>query len=181
MAVDAVDLAGAVVGVVERGEELGPHRVTPGDAVIALASPNLRSNGFSLVRSLFAGDTGRHLDELLDRSVIYSPAVLRAVGTGAVHAAAHITGGGLAANLQRALPEGLGAGIDTGSWSPPPVFDLVASHGVTVEEMFQTFNMGVGFCLVVDAGEVETVLSETAEHHAWRIGSVVEGGQVVLT
>jgi phosphoribosylformylglycinamidine cyclo-ligase len=180
MPAGAVDLAGAVVGVVEKGEELGPRRVTAGDVVVALASPNLRSNGFSLVRAVFGEELHDHLDRLLEPSVIYCPAVLDAVATGAVHAAAHVTGGGIAGNLERVLPDGLGAQVDTGSWAPPPPFDLVASRGVSREDMFGTFNMGVGFCLVVEADGVDAVMSTTAQHAPWRVGSVVTGAGVVM-
>ena len=106
---DAVDLAGAVMGVVERGHELSPAGVQEGDLILGLISPNLRSNGFSLVHALFGDDVDSHLDQFLEPSVIYSPEVLTAVESGGVHSAAHITGGGLAGNLARAIPSGLGA------------------------------------------------------------------------
>jgi phosphoribosylformylglycinamidine cyclo-ligase len=181
MATDAVDLAGAVMGVVEWGEELGPHRVLSGDLVIGLASPNLRSNGFSLIRSAMAADLDRHLELLLEPSVIYSPSVIAAIETGGVHAAAHITGGGLAGNLPRVLPEGAGVEIDTGRWEPPPVFDLVASYGVERHEMFSTFNMGVGFCLIVDPQTADRVEAATARHTPISIGVVTSGGGVELS
>ena len=180
MAVDAVDLAGAAMGVLEAGDELRPDRVKNEDVVIALRSPNLRSNGFSLVRALFGDDIGPHLDLLLEPSVIYAPAVLAAVATGGVHAAAHITGGGLAANLTRALPDGLGARIDASSWEPPPHFSIVSTRGVSDEEMFSTFNMGVGFCLVVDPGSREGVMQAVAEHEPWQAGSISPGQGVTL-
>lgn len=180
MAADAVDLAGAVMGVVEKGEELGPHRVKPGDVVVGLRSPNLRSNGFSLVRSVFADTLDDHVEALLEPSVIYASAVLEAISTGGVHAAAHITGGGIAENLARALPEGLGATIDTATWTVPPVFDLVAGHGVTAEDMYRTFNMGIGFCLVVDSGAVDDVLSAARAHDPVIVGRAAAGEGVTL-
>ncbi len=180
MAEDAVDLAGAVMGVVEAGDELRPGRVGDGDVVIALRSPNLRSNGFSLVRALFGDDIGPHLDLLLEPSEIYAPAVLAAVATEGVHAAAHITGGGLAANLARALPDGLGARIETSSWEPPPTFSIVSARGVSDEEMFSTFNMGVGFCLVVDPESAEQVMQAVTEHDPWQVGTIVPGSGVTL-
>jgi len=175
-----VDLAGAVMGVVEKGEELGSHRVREGDVVIGLLSPNLRSNGFSLVRSVFGDEVGAHLDILLEPSVIYSPAVSGVVGTGAVHAAAHITGGGLEGNLKRVVPDGLSVVVDTASWRPPPVFDLVASRGVERSEMFSTFNMGVGFCLIVDPGAADEVSSALTRHAPWEVGRVTSGRGVSL-
>ena len=169
-----------VVGVVEKGMDLGPQLVREDDVVIGLRSPNLRSNGFSLVRSVFGDEIDAHIDALLEPSVVYSPSVLAAVATGGVHAAAHITGGGIVGNLARALPEGMGASVDTGSWQVPPVFDLVASHGVSKAEMFRTFNMGIGFCLVTDPAQAETVLSAVEAHDPVPIAHVRRGNGVSL-
>ncbi len=180
MADDAVDLAGTALGVVEKGKALGAHHVREGDQLIGLLSPNLRSNGFSLVRKVFGDDIDAHLHHLLEPSIIYSPAVMRAIAAGGVHAAAHITGGGLAANLGRALPGDLGAVVDTGSWARPDVFHLVMSRGVGEEEMFRTFNMGIGFCLVVDPSHVDDVMAATHEHGPTVIGMVDKGEGVTL-
>ncbi len=177
---DAVDLAGAVMGVVEAGQQLGPHRVVTGDVVIGLRSPNLRSNGFSLVRAVLGDDVLAHAVALLEPAVIYSPAVTRAVATGGVHSAAHITGGGLAANLARALPEGLGATIEMGTWPRPVVFDLISDRDVTETDMRRTFNLGIGFCLVVDAASIAVAITATAEHSPTVIGVVDETGEVTL-
>lgn len=172
---DAIDLAGAVVGVVEHGKELATSGVAVGDRLVGLQSPNLRSNGFSLVRSLFADDLHEHLDSFLEPSVIYSPAVQRALATGAVHSAAHITGGGIVGNIPRSLPRHLGANIDTRTWRTPPIFQMVAAKGVNQDDMFRTFNMGIGFCLVVDPAGVDEVLQATAEHEPALIGVVTSG------
>ncbi len=182
MEFDAVDLAGAAVGVVERGEELGPHRVKEGDVVIGLASPNLRSNGFSLVRKVFEDvDLGDPFPEenatvaeiLLRPSVVYAPAVLDAVATEAVHAAAHVTGGGLVANLARSIPNGLQAIVDQWSWIWPHVFtEIQRRGGIGVEEMRRTFNLGIGFCLVVDPARAAEVSEALAEHQPTVIGLV---------
>ena len=180
MAPDAVDLAGTALGLVEKGEELGPYRVTEGDVVLGLRSPNLRSNGFSLVRATLGDGVDDHLDALLAPSVIYSPSVLDAVDTGGAHAAAHITGGGIAANLARALPEGFGVTVDTSTWEPPEVFALVAASGVDEEEMFRTFNMGIGFTLVVEAGSVDRVSEVVARHEPVVLGTVEKGAEVTL-
>lgn len=177
---DAVDLAGAVVGVVEADAVLGPDRVRPSDVVIGLRSPNLRSNGFSLVRKVFGEEVVTHAATLLDASVIYSPAVLAAAHTGGVHAAAHITGGGLAANLRRSLPDGLGATIDTARWDRPAVFELVAERGVSEDEMRTAFNLGIGFCLVVDTGSVDEVMRVTSRHEPTLIGEVTVGPEVLV-
>jgi phosphoribosylformylglycinamidine cyclo-ligase len=154
--------------------------VKDGDVVIGLASPNLRSNGFSLVRSVFGDDLEPHLDRLLEPSVIYAPDVLGAVEGGGVHAAAHITGGGLEGNLKRVLPAGLSAEIDTTTWEQPPVFAMVAERGVEREVMFSTFNMGIGFCLVVEPGSVEAVTAATSSHGPKIIGEIVPGEGVGL-
>jgi phosphoribosylformylglycinamidine cyclo-ligase len=177
---DAVDLAGAVMGVVEKGEVLGPHLVRDGDLIVGLLSPNLRSNGFSLVRMVFGDDIESHAAVFLESSVIYAPAVLEAVGTGAVHAGAHITGGGIAENLGRVVPEGLSAIVDTSTWQIPPVFDLVSDRGVGEDEMFRTFNMGIGFCLVVDTDVVDDVVA-ASRHNPRVIGRITTGNGVTLT
>lgn len=178
---DAIDLAGAVTGVVDADSVLGPDRVQPDDVVIGLRSPNLRSNGFSLVRSVFGDDTEDHATVLLDASVIYSPTVMAAAKTGGVHAAAHITGGGLAANLSRSLPDGFGATIDTATWRRPAVFDLVTERGVPEEEMRRTFNLGIGFCLIVDRSAAADVIAASSIHEPAVIGEITDNGTVALT
>ena len=177
---DAVDLAGAVMGIVERGQELGPTLIAEGDVVVGLTSPNLRSNGFSLVRALFGDEIESQLDRFLEPSVIYSPDVLRAVEGGGVRAAAHITGGGLAGNLARVLPPGMGAHVDTGAWEVPPVFETIASRGAPDAEMWSTFNMGIGFCLVVTPDAAESVISTISAHEGRVIGEIVVGEGVAL-
>ncbi len=169
---DAVDLAGAVMGVVEKGQELGPHLVRDGDLIVGLLSPNLRSNGFSLVRAVLGNEIKTHATALLEPSVIYSPTILEAVASGKVHAGAHITGGGIAQNLARVIPKGLGATVDTSTWQIPAVFDRVSDKGVDQDEMFRTFNMGIGFCLVVEPDAVDDVLAMTARHEARVIGPI---------
>ncbi len=181
MDIDAVDLAGAVVGVVEAGEELGRDKVRDGDVVVGLSSPNLRSNGFSLIRSVFGDEIDAHLADLLEPSVIFAPAVLAAVEAGEVHAGVHVTGGGLAGNLARALPDGLGVVIDTSSWEPPPIFELVMAKGVGRDEMLSTFNMGLGFCLMVEPSSVDEVMAAVSDHSPWVAGGVTSGSGVELT
>lgn len=177
---DAVDLAGAAMGVVERGEQLGPHRVTAGDVVVGLRSPNVRSNGFSLIRANLADQLSEHAETLLAPSVIYSPAVLAATDQRGVHSAAHITGGGLVENLSRALPKDLGLSITTKTWTPPEVFKLIADSGVSSAEMFSTFNMGIGFCLIIDAGSVEPIIEIVQQHQPLVLGEVGSGHGVGL-
>lgn len=166
MAPDQVDLAATALGVLEHGTEWGPHRVVAGDLVIGLTSPNLRSNGFSLVRAIIDGrdlemkvGDSTLADLLLEPSLIYSPQVLPARGTFSVHAAAHITGGGLESNLARVIPSRFSPAIDFGSWDVPPVLQLLQEWGgVDDAEMARTFNMGIGFCLVVAVDAVADII-----------------------
>jgi phosphoribosylformylglycinamidine cyclo-ligase len=184
---DEFDLAGAATGVVEAEELLGPDRVRPGDAVIAMASSGLHSNGFSLVRMIL-GRAGLALDaeppglgrplgeELLTPTRIYAMDCLALARERAVHAFAHITGGGLASNLARVLPPGAAAVLDRGTWRPPPVFGLLAERGgVTPDEMERVFNMGVGMAAVVPAdaadGAVELLTARGVP--AWQAGEVI--------
>ena len=177
---DQVDLAATALGVLENGAELGSHRVEAGDVVIGLSSPNLRSNGFSLVRTVIGDRSpeesveGRLLGDLLmEASVIYSPRVLRAVATGKVHAAAHVTGGGLTANLARVMPDSCRTAIDFSTWRPPRVFELVAEWGnIPSGELHAVLNMGMGFCLVIAPGDTGEVI-EAAGHDARIIGEVI--------
>jgi phosphoribosylformylglycinamidine cyclo-ligase len=189
MEADQVDLAAAALGVVEQGEELGPDRVEEGDVVIGLASPNLRSNGFSLVRRVlgdrdledaFPGEDASIGEVLLRPSVIYSPAVIEAAAQAPVKAAAHITGGGLTGNLSRVLPAGLGIEVDRRSWEVPNVFEVIQQWGqIPNEEMESTFNLGIGFCLVVSPALVDRTIALVG-HEARTIGQVVAGARVSL-
>ena len=193
MAPDDFDLAGFAVGIVEQGTQLGPERVVAGDLVVGLPSPGLRSNGYTLARHVLLDRAGLELaapawdgadhtlaDELLRPSVIYTPAVLRvrdALG-GALHACAHVTGGGLVGNLPRILPEGSGAVLDRGAWDEPRVFAEIQRLGsVTEDEMDRVFNRGIGLALVVDAGAADDALRSLAETGpaASVIGEVVAG------
>jgi phosphoribosylformylglycinamidine cyclo-ligase len=192
---DEYDLAGATTGVVEADDLLGPHRVQPGDAVLALASSGLHSNGYSLVRRVLLERTGweldRHVDllgrtlgeELLEPTRIYALDCLTLARTVRVHAMAHVTGGGLAANLARVLPDGLGAVLDRGTWRPPAVFALLAEMGVPPAEMDGTFNQGVGMAVVLPEDQVAAALALLAERGlpAWRLGTVERGSDVRLT
>jgi phosphoribosylformylglycinamidine cyclo-ligase len=193
MASDELDLAGFAVGVVEDGTQLGPDRVRPGDAVVGLLSPGLRSNGYTLARHVLLERAGLDLgdpawagaghsvaDELLRPSVIYAPAVLAAraaLGDG-LHACAHITGGGIVGNLPRALPEGSGAVLARAAWEEPPVFGEIQRLGsVAQDEMDRVFNRGIGMALIVDAAAVAHALDalEAAGQPARAIGEIAAG------
>lgn len=191
MAEDRFDLAGSCVGIVEERDLLGPQRVREGDVLVGLPSSGLHSNGFSLVRKALLEDAGYGLDEVLPRlgrsladellepTTIYAPLVRALARDGFVDAAAHVTGGGFNENIPRALPGGLGAVIEQGSWTVPPIFDLVReAGGVSEIDMFSTFNMGIGMVLVVPAGRTQGVL-ERADG-ASVIGRVTPGGGVTF-
>jgi phosphoribosylformylglycinamidine cyclo-ligase len=168
---DDFDLAGAATGVVEADRLLGPDRVRAGDLVIGLASSGLHANGYSLARrvldraGLALADEPPELgapvgEELLTPSVIYARDCLALAAGCDLHALAHITGGGLAANLARVLPPGTGAVLDRATWRPPPVFGLLAGRGgIDAAEMERVFNMGVGMAAVVAAGDADQALS----------------------
>jgi phosphoribosylformylglycinamidine cyclo-ligase len=180
------DLAGFCVGVVDEERLLGPHRVEPGDVLVGLASTGLHSNGYSLVRSVLLEDAGLRLDatpdgldrpladELLEPTAIYAPLLAELARDGLLHAAAHVTGGGLPENLPRALPAGAGATLRGDSWPRPPIFDLLARHGVAEDELRRTFNLGIGMVLVVadDASEEVAARAEAHECPTYLIGEV---------
>ncbi len=178
------DLAGFAVGIASRDELWGPARVRPGDRLVALASTGFHANGFSLVRRIWGDDPAAipELDAVLAPTAIYARAVEAARAAGAVHAAAHITGGGLAGNLVRALPVGLAARVEARTWTPPELFARLARDGgVAPEEMWRTFNMGVGFVLVVAPEDSETVASACAGagFEAWVAGRIERGDRAV--
>ncbi len=183
---DRFDLAGFCVGIVDGEEVLGPERVRMGDALIGLPSSGLHANGFSLVRTVVTPDElaiappaiGRTFaDELLAPCRIYVPEVLALHRDRLVHAAAHITGGGLLENVPRVLPAGLGARIERGTWTETPIFDEIRRRAAATDaDMFGTFNMGIGMVLVTGPEEVDTVLSRAAG--STRIGQVIPGSGV---
>ncbi|MBE9155358.1 phosphoribosylformylglycinamidine cyclo-ligase [Nodosilinea sp. LEGE 06152] len=196
------DLAGFCVGIVEKSQILDGSQIEVGDRVIGLASSGVHSNGFSLVRKVVAegqhpsGGTGYRWDEvvptlgdlslaevLLTPTRIYVEPVLKARREGlAIHGMAHITGGGLPENLPRCLGPGQSIQLEVGSWPVPPVFSWLAQAGDVPENaLYNTFNMGIGFALVVPANHVDSTLAWLAQHQvaAYSIGEVVAGsGQV---
>ncbi len=186
------DLVGFAVGVVEADSRL-PRGVRAGDAVIGLASPGLRSNGYSLARAVFAhrswdepawAGAERSLgEELLVPSVIYSPALRALAAAVEVRAFAHVTGGGIPGNLARVLPAGVGAVVRRGAWPEPRIFSEIAAAGsVAPEEMERVFNLGLGMLAVVPAGDAELAISTlgAAGKAAYKVGEVVESDAVRL-
>ena len=185
MRADEYDLSGTGIGVLNAGSVLGADQVKPGDALIALEASGLHSNGYSLVRHVLARTSlaldatparlgGRTLaDELLEPTRIYARDCLALASECGAHAFAHVTGGGLAANLRRVLPATLDAIVDRSTWAPLPIFDLIADlGGVPAPEMERTFNLGVGMVAVVPPEQAADALSlaETRGLCAWRVG-----------
>jgi phosphoribosylformylglycinamidine cyclo-ligase len=191
LADDEFDLAGFGVGVVDRAAVLGPDRVREGDVLVAMASSGLHANGYSLVRRIvddldLAEPHGldRPLGEvLLEPTRIYALDVLSLIDAVEVHALCHVTGGGLVGNLPRVLPEGLGAEVDTTTWTWPPIFGWLAERGpVAEDEMWRTFNCGVGMVAIVAAESAEAAVSHLAGRgvRAWPCGEVRTGTGVIL-
>jgi phosphoribosylformylglycinamidine cyclo-ligase len=193
---DEYDVAGAVTGVVEADEVLGPERVREGDVLVAMASSGLHSNGYSLVRHVVdvAGWTlDRHVEELgrtlgeelLEPTRVYAPDVLDLIRAGRqdgidVHAMSHVTGGGLAANLARVLPQGLEAVVDRSTWTPAPVFSMVRQLGrVPVADLENTLNLGVGMVAVVAPESADAAVGRLRGRGlpAWVLGEVRVPGE----
>ena len=196
MAPGEFDLVGFAVGVVDREQMITGEDVTPGDVLIGLPSPGLRSNGYSLARRLMFDVAGRAVgdpawdgsdaptvgDELLVPSVIYAPAIRALVDAVEVHSIAHITGGGLPGNLNRVLGEHSDAVVDPASWEWPRIFTELQRIGdVDVDEMRKVFNLGVGMVAVVPQEAADTAVGVLAGAgvQARRIGEVVAGTGVV--
>jgi phosphoribosylformylglycinamidine cyclo-ligase len=189
------DLAGFIVGYVDEDAVLGAHRVQDGDVLIGLESAGLHTNGYSLARRIvsdrmklsvhdeFPGE-GEPVGDVLLRLHRSYLAALRPV-LGSIRAMAHITGGGLPGNVNRALPSGLNAVIDTASWEIPNVYlQLEKAGGVARAEMYRTFNMGVGMVVFAPAAEAGAVMDSAQRHgaRAWQLGRVTPGdGSVILS
>jgi phosphoribosylformylglycinamidine cyclo-ligase len=189
------DLAGFIVGTVEREKAIRGDRVAPGDVLIGLASNGMHTNGYSLARKLFFEIAGLPVDQYLpalDRTIgeelmrvhrCYAPAVLPLLDELEVKGMAHITGGGLPDNLVRCLPEGCQAVVQRKSWHVPAIFELIGDLGrVTEQEMYHTFNMGVGLVLIVAEELAEAAASSLSAHGetAYRIGRVEAGERGVV-
>ena len=194
LAPDEYDVAGAATGVVEADRLLGPGRVRPGDVVVAMGSSGLHSNGYSLVRHVLlgAGGPGWSLDrqvdvlgrtlgeELLEPTRIYAKACLDLAAQTEVHAMSHVTGGGLAANLERVMPVEVSATLDRGTWTLPPVFSLVAEVGaVSRDDLEATLNCGVGMVALVPPDAADRAIAVLEGHGvpAWVAGEVSPGGE----
>jgi phosphoribosylformylglycinamidine cyclo-ligase len=191
LGVNDYDVAGAATGVVEADRILGADRVRAGDVVLALASSGLHSNGYSLVRHIVTRGGIQYADSaaefgttwgeaLLEPTRLYTAALLRLIadlGDG-VHALSHVTGGGIAANLARVLPQKTWVELDRSTWSPPPVFRVLADLGeLQLEATEGTWNLGVGFVAVVAAEKADAAASALAQDGiaTWQVGVVRDG------
>jgi phosphoribosylformylglycinamidine cyclo-ligase len=148
-----LDFCGTVVGLVDRASVIDGSRIGEGDAVIGFPSAGIHANGFSLVRRI-VGDEPFDADLLLPPTRLYLGAVRALQARADVRGLAHITGGGIAGNLARVLPEGLGALVDPSSWERPDVFGWLAGHGVEESELRSVFNIGIGYCAVIPSSDV---------------------------
>src|ERR1700722_15040411 len=184
------DLAGFIVGVVERKKQLDPRKVSAGDALLALPSSGLHTNGYSLARKLvfdvaklkpdtYVAEVGNKIGaELLKPHLCYAPALKNILAKEWVSALAHITGGGIPGNLPRVLPSGVQAQIDLGSWPVPPIFKYLAKLGkIDTDELLQSFNMGVGMILIVPQAKVQSVEADLKRRREkyFRIGRIERG------
>jgi phosphoribosylformylglycinamidine cyclo-ligase len=192
MAPDHYDISATGVGVVEADDVLGPERVKPGDVLIAMASTGLHSNGYSLARKVLleidrmdlAGhveEFGRTLgEELLEPTRIYAKDCLALAAETQVRTFCHVTGGGLAGNLERVIPNGLAAEMDRGTWTPAPVFAMIAQRGrIDRPEMDKTFNMGIGMVAIVAPEDTDRALAILTARHldCWTLGTVTKGAK----
>jgi phosphoribosylformylglycinamidine cyclo-ligase len=184
------DLAGFIVGVVERKKLLTGKAVKPGDALVALPSAGLHTNGYSLARKLvfdvaklkpdtYVAEVGNKIGaELLKPHLCYGPALKNMLARGWVSALAHITGGGIPGNLPRVLPSGVQAQVDLGGWPIPPIFKYLAKIGkIDTDELLQSFNLGVGMILIVPQARVQSVEADLKRRREkfFRIGRIERG------
>ncbi|OMH40101.1 phosphoribosylformylglycinamidine cyclo-ligase [Desulfurobacterium indicum] len=188
------DLAGFVVGIVDMDKYITGEKIKPGDIVIGVASSGIHSNGYSLVRKLFfdilklninntVDELGKTVAEiLLTPTKIYVKPILHLISKVNVKGLAHITGGGIPGNLARILPNGTKAVIDKNTWEIPPIFRFIQEKGnVPEEEMFKTFNMGIGMCIIVSPEDTEKTVStlEAQGERAFVIGKIEKGNKKV--
>ena len=180
------DLAGFIVGALDERNRAGSHRVRAGDTLIGLAGSGFHTNGYSLVRRVVFDRLGLDVDDRypgMDETVgevllrvhrSYLGPVRPLLRAGLVSALAHITGGGIPGNLDRSMPDGLEAAVERGAWEVPPEFRAIESAGVEADEMYRTFNMGVGMVLIVPESSTDAVLRglDGAGQSAWVMGRV---------
>ncbi|NBI29850.1 phosphoribosylformylglycinamidine cyclo-ligase [Chengkuizengella marina] len=188
------DIAGFVVGVVDKNKMIDGSSIQEGDVVLGLASSGVHSNGFSLVRKLLLEDAGYQLDDYVDElngklgdilltpTKLYVKPVLSMLDKVQLKGLSHITGGGFIENIPRVLPEGVNVDIEDGSWEVPAIFSLLQSKGnISKSDMFRTFNMGIGMVIVVSTNDAEEVIriAKQQGESIYHIGKVTKGNQKV--
>ena len=189
------DLAGAMVGIVEKENIIDGSQIQIGDQLIGLASNGLHTNGYSLVRKILFDVAGYSVDnyieelrmtvgeELLKTHKSYTSSILQVSKQFDIKGLVHITGGGFFDNIPRILPEKCSVQVDISSWEVPPIFQLVQSLGkIDYREMYRTFNMGIGMIMIVKPEETENIACHLEElgEHAFHIGEVIEGFREVF-
>jgi phosphoribosylformylglycinamidine cyclo-ligase len=189
------DLAGFAVGIVEKSKIIDGRKIKEGDSVIGISSNGLHSNGFSLARKVLLEDKKYGLEEkltVLERSLgeelirptkIYVKPVLYLLEKYNILGVAHITGGGLLENIPRILPEGVSIQIDQKSWPKLPIFSLIQKGGeISDEEMYRTFNMGIGMVLVVPQNDVSKVINELKmmRYDSYIVGKAIKGNKQII-
>lgn len=194
---DEYDLAGFAVGATEKSKIVTGEKIVEGDVLVGLASSGVHSNGYSLVRKIVFADNGYSVDQVVDGyedlgpigealltpTKIYAKPVLEILNEVEVHGMAHVTGGGFYENLPRMMPEGLATEVEVGSWPVLRVFEFLKEKGgLADKDLYNVFNMGIGYVLSVPAEAAEKVI-EIAEKHgekAYKIGRVVKGESVIF-
>ena len=189
------DMAGFVVGVVDKEKIIDGKNIKAGDAILGISSSGLHSNGFSLVRKIIFDKLKLNMedkveelgcavgDEILKPTKIYVKTVLEILKSFEIKGISHITGGGFTENIPRVLPDGVSAKITRGNWDVPQIFKFLKREGnVEKEEMFKTFNMGIGLVLIVNDSDKEEVLKkiESLGDKAFLIGEVIDGEKQVV-
>lgn len=176
------DIAGFTVGVVERSKVIDGAKVKAGDAIIGIASSGIHSNGFSLVRKLIpdfaVSFEGKPIGQtLLSPTKIYVKPILSLLEEFDIHGMAHITGGGLIENVPRAFPNQFDAVIEKANIQVLPIFDYLVTQGANRDDMWGTFNMGIGFTLIVDQQDVSFIIEKLSAmgEQAYEIGHIVDG------
>ena len=181
---DDFDLAGTIVGVVDREHLINGASIVEGDVMIGLPSTGLHTNGYSLARKIFEGKfrstyeglDGTVGDELLKVHRSYLPVIEPLLGSGDIHGMSHITGGGLTGNTMRIVPKGLRLDVEWGAWPEPVIFDIIRKEGgVPEEDMRRTFNLGVGLVVIVARTSVDRIMADLKSKHenAYIIGQIV--------
>ena len=189
---DRFDLAATALGIVELGDEVDNERIEVGDVVIGVHSPNLRTSGFSLVRALivdqldldatFPGSDQTFAEVLLEPSVVYAQSVVNALARAEAHGLAHIKNGGLPVGMGKILPDGTAAVLERSRWEVPEVFSVLQDLGsVSDQEMFRTFNMGIGYVAIAPEANADLLIRgfRSYDQVATVIGRIVEGDGVV--